>query len=631
MTDGNDGLEPSVTPLKWAEDHEKRARRSLEEGYVYLILILVLLVTTIMLCKEAGTFLNEEIGKSAKKAQEIAEDSAKKAQEIAEDSAKKAQEIVEDRDSSRSINLRDIARCGGTAIAVGRRGVILVSTDDGNAWEEEDSSIETQRLDAIAFSGKCAVAIAVGRRGVILVSTDSGKTWNTAQTGTRNRFNDVALSGDGQTAIAVGDRGLFRFSDNGGQTWNPGNFMRQDVNGVALSRDGDTAVAVGDDNLIRVFTKQDGEWVPGKDWTDDEGNNAWTRSGGSKRDDFEAVALGSDGKSAVVVGDDGAILFSADVRAGDSGWSRKTEEEDSDDFKDVAISENGKTVVAVGQRGTIWRSVNGGKSWSFRDSRQGNTLKAVAVSDDGRVAVAVGRDGTVLSSEDQGKGWTFHDSRTADRLYGVAFDSQGHTAIIVGNNSVILGLEFSSGKTPNMEILGEEVVPEGSDTGEQRASPPDMTKTYSDGLFQRPAEIEQRLVEREQADLNLFLILIYLTRAGIIVVFIFIAQHLFGLFRYKLRLAAYYDARRDAILLVPKDALPRPGNIDELDHLMQALSPDTLEIGRPSKTIMDRMMRMMDRFIPEGRTFPRAGEEAEIVHARLGNARANRAPTPRAD
>lgn len=93
MTDGNDGLEPSVTPLKWAEDHEKRARRSLEEGYVYLILILVLLVTTIMLCKEAGTFLNEEIGKSAKKAQEIAEDSAKK-----------AQEIVEDRDSSRSIN-----------------------------------------------------------------------------------------------------------------------------------------------------------------------------------------------------------------------------------------------------------------------------------------------------------------------------------------------------------------------------------------------------------------------------------------------------------------------------------------------------------------------------------------------
>ena len=601
MANGNDGLEPGVTPLKWAEDHEKRACGSRREGYMYLVLILVLLVITIMLCKEAGTFLNDEIGRSAKKAQEIAEDSAKNAQEIAEDSAENAQEtvIVEDQDSSRSISLRDIARCGDTAIAVGRRGVIQVSTDDGNTWE--GSSIGTRRLDAIAFSGKCAVAIAVGRRGVILVSTDSGKTWDAPQTGTRNSFNDVALSDDGKTAIAVGDRGLFRFSRDGGQTWEPDNVTSQNVNGVALSGDGDTAVAVGDDNFIRVFTKQDGKWIPGKDWTDHEGNNAWTRSGGSKRDDFEAVALGSDGKSAVVVGDDGAILFSADVRAGDGGWSRETGKEDSDDFKAVAISENGKTVVAVGQRGTIWRSVNGGKSWSFRDSRQGNTLKAVAVSDDGEVAVAVGRDGTVLASEDHGKGWMFHDGSMANRLYGVAFDARGRTAIIVGDKSIILRLEFSSGKTPSMEILREEVVPVGSDAGEQRVSPPDMTKTYSGGLFQRQAEIEQRLVEREQADLNLFLILIYLTRAGIIVVFMFIAQHLFGLFRYKLRLAAYYDARRDAILLVPKDALPRPRNIDEFDQLMQALSPDDLEIGRPSKTVMDRMMRMMDRFIPGGR------------------------------
>ena len=426
------------------------------------------------------------------------------------------------------------------------------------------------------------VAVAVGEQGAILVSTDGGSTWSAPDTNTRNDFNEVALSDDGKIAIAAGERGLFRYSVDGGKSWrNPGNVTGKSVNDVVLSRDGRTAVAVGDDNFIMVFTWEDedgGQWKEGEDWTDGGGDNAWTRSSGNDKDDFEAVALGSDGKSAVVVGDNGAILHSADVTAGDGGWIRRTDKEDRSDFKDVAFGGQDATVVAVGRRGVVRRSTDGGQTWSSSDSKQGNTLEAVSLGDKGETVVAVGRDGTVLVSEDKGVSWAFRDSRTANRLYGIALDAQSGTAIIVGDDSIIL----RSKSTP------EEVFPEM--TTVSKADVPLLEESSPE----KSGAEEQR--EDQRTSLLTGLIQNNLLRVGITVLFMFMAQHLFGLARYKFRLAAYYDARRDAVLMITADDFPRPKNIAEIGQLMQALSPDTLEIGRPSKTIMDRMMQMMDRF-----------------------------------
>ena len=542
------------------EDNQKRARKSRREGYGLLCSVLVLLGSTIAVWYFASDIAKIDVKASREAAQESIQAEPPPA------------------------DFYDVARCGGGFLAVGDRGSILSSTDGGMSWQGSNSGARHD-LGAVAFSGDCMVAVAVGEQGAILVSTDGGSTWSAPDTNTWNEFNEVALSGDGKISIAAGERGLFRYSVDGGRSWrNPGNLTGKSVNDVALSRDGRTAVAVGDDNLIVVFTREDedgGQWKVGEDWTDGGGGNAWTRSGGKKRDDFEAVALG-DGKSAVVVGDNGAILYSADVTAGDGGWIRRTDEEDRSDFKDVAFGGQGATatVVAVGQRGVVWRSADGGGTWSSGDSKQGNTLEAVSLGDNGKTAVAVGRDGIVLVSEDKGMSWTFRDSRTANRLYGVALDAQSGTAIIVGDDSIILRLrsESSSDKiSPEMTTVPKDDLPFPEESGPEKSG-----------------AVEQQ--EDQQPPLLIGLIQNNFLRVGITVLFMFMAQHLFGLARYKLRLAAYYDARRDVILLTTPDDFPRPKNIAEIGQLMQALSPDTLEIGRPSKTIMDRMMQMMDRF-----------------------------------
>ena len=548
-----------------AADNNERARRSRVEARKYLRIVLLLLLGTLGIWYFTRDIAKDDI--------------------VASKEA--AQAPTRERVAPPASDFHDSAGCGRISFVVGDHGSVLSSTDDGISWQAPDSGSGIRSgLNAVAFSNDCKVAVAAGDQGIILVSTDGGSTWDTSETHTQNDFNGVALSEDGETAIAVGDRGLFRFSDDGGKTWgNPGNVTGKDVNDIVLSKDGRTAVAVGDANVIRISHDGGDNWI-------DSGINVWTDSGGDRRDDFKAVALGRDGKSAVVVGDNGAVLFSDDVTAknenGDENvkWIKITGEKDRSDFKDVAFGGKGNIVVAVGRSGVIWASTDCCKTWGPRDSREGNSLEAVALSSDGKVVVAVGRDGTVLVSEDHGKSWSSRDSRTVHRLNAVAFGSDGKSLMIVGENRTVLRSEHTDGKIfPELQMVRVE-----DDPGEASGKTP--------GAGDRmPAESSPRLSSDQMIALfqNDFL------RVGITVLFMFMAQHLFGLARYKLRLAAYYDARRDAILLTPSNAFPRPENISELDQLMQALSPDTLEIGRPSKTIMDRMMHMMDRFIPEGR------------------------------
>ena len=540
-----------------AEENRKRARRSIWNSHGYLLLILGLLVGTILLWKGAAQFAAEGI--------------------------KTLRAVNNDLEAARAlytppnpVEFEDVASCGGTTIAVGGRGAILISTDKGTSWKNSRSGTESS-LYAVAFSGGCEIVVAVGENGAVLVSTDDGGAWEAPETHTRNDFNDVALSGDGKIAIAVGDRGLFRFSADTGKSWSsPSNVTGKHVYGVALSDDGRTAVAVGQDSLMIISSNG------GRKWRDGGGHDVWIGSGGKESDDFEAVALGGmNGESAVVVGDNGAILFSTGFAKDEKGdWVSKIPKGDhrNSDFTDVAFSGDGGTAVAVGRRGVVWASTDRGKTWNRRDSRVGNSLEAVALSGDGAVAVVVGRDGDVLVSVDSEKEtWTSRETGTANGLYAAALHGK-KALVVVGEDSTILRSESSSGEVfPTMERVrfGAGAPRPDEAPGEESPQP---------GRINLAASFQH-----------------YSLLVGITVVFMFMAQHLFGLVRYSLRIAAFYHARRDAIRLTREKDFPNPKDIEQLDQLMQALSPDTLEIGRPSRTMMDRMMWMVDRFIAGGR------------------------------
>ena len=474
-----------------------------------------------------------------------------------------------------AINPRD-----GTAIVVGSDASILTFTDTRTY---PYSGGKRNDLHSVAFSGDGTTAVAVGEGGLVLVSTDNGRSWSPSHSATEKDFSDVVLSGDGRTIVAVGEDGLILVSVDGGKQWTEqGNVTPKDLNAVALSETGETAVAVGDDETILIWTDF------GKD------RKPVSVSGDAKRD-FNAVAFGPDAGTAVVVGDDGAVLVSGNIATsgGNPNWNERGGNDRSDGFEAVAFSSNGRTAIAVGRRGAVRFSTDGGRTWEPGTSSVGDRFRAVALDDDG-TAVAVGDDGTILISTDldrnRGGNWIFRDSRTASRLTATAhgFGSNRRDVIAVGEDSTIFRLKHPAYELvpgPSLAGLSEAFEKGGDGRAPQSGGSPSETEDDGFGVA--------------------YLVNLVIVCTGTVLIILLMVAYLTGLGRYCLRLAAFYDARGDAVRLAGcrKEVL-QPGNIGELEQMMHALTPYGLDFGRPYRAMADMAMQMAQLIGRGGSTVP---------------------------
>jgi len=91
-----------------------------------------------------------------------------------------------------------------------------------------------------------------------------------------------------------------------------------------------------------------------------------------------------------------------------------------------------------------------------------------------------------------------------------------------------------------------------------------------------PALVDDLGVEREEStDFYLFLST-QITRFGTLAVILFLVGILVGMYRYSARLASYYDARADALVLLGDS----PFDIEKFEKLVGTLSPETYDFGR---------------------------------------------------
>ena len=457
-------------------------------------------------------------------------------------------------------------------------------------WQGED-------LRGVALDRRNDTVFVVSSGGYILAADSSfGRLheWEALSSNTRKNFHGIAVSDDGGVVIAAGERGLVRRSVDRGNTWtDAGGVASQDINAVALSGDGKTAVLVGDDGLVR--RSDDG----GETWANTDIVETEGRRKNVNGVPLNGVALSGDGKTAVLVGDDGLVRRSDD---GGKTWVNPSIVETEDRRKDVnavALSRDGKIAVLVGDNGLAKSSTDGGKTWKSCTTNVGDDLNGVALSGDSRIAVLVGDDGLVLDFDVQEEGCSnvrFGKVVTEHQFYALVLDEDSGVAIVVGEDLMIghfpRSVERSS---PRIETVTVERVRKRL-TEEER-----LTEE------QRRAEEEQRREEeakKARADaLSEFAWQVYFystsLRVGIIVILMFWVGHLVGLIRYHLRLAAYYDARGDAITLVGERLSSEPDDgLRPLEGMIGLLSPD--DVG------------FSDAKVRHGKllTLPRAAERA---------------------
>ena len=238
------------------------------------------------------------------------------------------------------ILLLDATEAGSRIVAVGERGRILLSDDQGRSWRFASSPTEAT-LTAVCFVGD-RLGWAVGHDSTILLSRDGGDTWEQVHVAPEQNapLLDVWFA-DADHGLAVGAYGLALATADGGHTW----------------------------NRIRL----------------DDGDRH-----------LNAIAGAGDGRL-FVVGESGTIF-----RSDDRGrtWT-KLEAPYQGSFFGALILPNGSPLV-FGLRGKVFVGSPEGVAWEAVESGTGSTLQGGRVTAQDEVLL-VGNDGVILASRDGGK------------------------------------------------------------------------------------------------------------------------------------------------------------------------------------------------------------------------------------
>ena len=265
-------------------------------------------------------------------------------------------------------------------------------------------------LDAITFGNNTFVAI--GERGTVRTSSDNGVTWDNGTSGKTTQFYEIAYGNS--TFVSVGQSGDIIYSSDNGLSWDNGTWAEsQNLTGVAYGNS--TFVALGTrfinstDNGANWTTRHTANLYDvafgnsifvgcGSDGTiygsSDNGNNWGTRTSGTSYD-LKHVVFGNN--LFLVVGNGGTILKSSD---NGSSWGDSVTSSITKNLYSIAYDGSSK-FVAVGANTVVVSTNNTGSAFTEME----DTLTFNDVTFGNGIFMAVGNDEIIYKSTD-GDTWT---------------------------------------------------------------------------------------------------------------------------------------------------------------------------------------------------------------------------------
>ena len=280
-----------------------------------------------------------------------------------------------------------VARAGKRLVAVGERGIVIVSDDNGVSWKQVSTPADVT-LTAVKFAtGQDGWA--VGHMGIILHTTDGGLQWSRQMDGVEAA--KMALSTVEADVSAAGnpdDKTTKRKLRLAHQLVDDGPVKPfTDI----LAFDADTVTVVGAYNL--VFSSEDG----GKTWR----YRSEVIDNPRQYHIYGAVKTET---GLLFDGEQGLILASA-PESNQVGMAMSRLKSPYEGSFFGALQIHGNRVLVYGMRGKMFVTDDAGQNWQAVSIPGDISINCAAIMGDGIVVVG-DRSGRLLASEDQGA--TFH-------------------------------------------------------------------------------------------------------------------------------------------------------------------------------------------------------------------------------
>lgn len=252
--------------------------------------------------------------------------------------------------------LLDVAMAGKRIVAVGERGVVLLSDDNSKTWTSVRAPV-TRTLTAVTFFDD-KVGIAVGHGGSVLRTEDGGKTWVQVKIPEIGFDSVLGITKLGaKDVVAYGAFGMYIRSDDAGKTWTRPHILSK--------------VESFDRHIYKVIKAPN---------------------------------------AVVVVAENGSL-----GRSTDNGVTYEPIKSEYPGSYFGGVTAKDGSVVIFGMRGTVYRSTDSGAKWTKVPVATKTGFNNGLVLDDGTL-ILVGNSGLVAVSRDNGVTFTLAKTKAGRGL-----------------------------------------------------------------------------------------------------------------------------------------------------------------------------------------------------------------------
>ncbi len=298
-------------------------------------------------------------------------------------------------DSARQTGRYDIARCAAKRWALLVALLVVTLTAGAGITTAQDAELEVSvmaplaskslMLDAVVLDDRL---VAVGERGHVLISSDNGASWRQVEVPTRAMLTAVAFVDD-EVGVAVGHDSVIIRTTDGGDTWTQVYSAPEDEAPLfdVWFADADNGIALG--AYGSHFRTADG----GLTWDFEPiGDTDWH---------LHELARADNGK--LYLAAEAGYAYRSDD--GGETWIELPSPYEGSYFGVLPLDGDG--VLLFGLRGHLFRSDDAGENWQEIPTGTVSLLTNGIQLADGTIVV-VGLGGAVLVSTDGGQKFNFH-------------------------------------------------------------------------------------------------------------------------------------------------------------------------------------------------------------------------------